>query len=61
MFDVTSKNTYKHVADWHRDIVRVCENIPIVLTGNKVLNDGDGCTTYQWTDAGLPFQVDVKD
>ena len=36
MFDVTSKMTYKNVPNWHRDIVRVCDNIPIVLVGNKV-------------------------
>ncbi|EFC46494.1 ran family small GTPase [Naegleria gruberi] len=36
MFDVTSVATYKNVPTWHRDIVRVCENIPIVLCGNKV-------------------------
>jgi GTP-binding nuclear protein Ran len=24
------------VPNWHRDLVRVCENIPIVLCGNKV-------------------------
>lgn len=36
MFDVTSRVTYKNVPNWHRDITRVCENIPIVLCGNKV-------------------------
>jgi len=36
MFDVTSRITYKSVPNWHRDLVRVCENIPIVLVGNKV-------------------------
>jgi len=36
MFDVTSRLTYKNVPTWHRDICRVCENIPIVLCGNKV-------------------------
>ena len=36
MFDVTSRITYKNVPNWYRDLVRVCENIPIVLTGNKV-------------------------
>ena len=36
MFDVTSRITYKNVPNWHRDLVRVCENVPIVLTGNKV-------------------------
>ena len=36
MFDVTSRMTYKNVPNWHRDIVRVCDNIPIVLVGNKV-------------------------
>lgn len=35
-FDVTSRITYKNVPNWHRDIVRVCEDIPIVLCGNKV-------------------------
>eukprot|EP01087_Luapelamoeba_hula_P006219 TRINITY_DN162_c0_g1_i1.p1 TRINITY_DN162_c0_g1~~TRINITY_DN162_c0_g1_i1.p1 ORF type:complete len:215 (+),score=49.12 TRINITY_DN162_c0_g1_i1:64-708(+) len=36
MFDVTARLTYKNVPNWHRDLVRVCENIPIVLVGNKV-------------------------
>jgi len=36
MFDVTSRITYKSVQIWHRDLTRVCENIPIVLCGNKV-------------------------
>jgi len=36
MFDVTSRITYKNVPNWHRDLVRVCEMIPIVLVGNKV-------------------------
>ncbi|KAK2974357.1 hypothetical protein RJ640_021213, partial [Escallonia rubra] len=36
MFDVTARLTYKNVPTWHRDICRVCENIPIVLCGNKV-------------------------
>ncbi|KAL7717463.1 GTP-binding nuclear protein [Entamoeba marina] len=35
MFDVTSRDTYKNVATWHKDLVRVCEGIPIVLVGNK--------------------------
>eukprot|EP00210_Caulerpa_lentillifera_P001330 g1280.t1 len=36
MFDVTSRVTYKNVPVWHRDLCRVCPNIPIVLCGNKV-------------------------
>ncbi|KAI1731677.1 ras family domain-containing protein [Ditylenchus destructor] len=36
MFDVTARVTYKNVPNWHRDLIRVCENIPIVLVGNKV-------------------------
>jgi len=36
MFDVTSRVTYKNVPNWHRDLIRVCESIPIVLCGNKV-------------------------
>lgn len=36
MFDVTSRVSYKSVPHWHKDLVRICENIPIVLTGNKV-------------------------
>merc|ERR1712025_1095225 len=35
-FDVTSRVTYKNVPNWHRDLVRVLENVPIVLCGNKV-------------------------
>jgi GTP-binding nuclear protein Ran len=36
VIDVTSRITYKNVPNWHRDLTRVCENIPIVLCGNKV-------------------------
>merc|ERR1719287_216528 len=36
MFDVTSRISYKNVGVWFRDLTRVCENIPIVLVGNKV-------------------------
>lgn len=36
MFDVTARITYKNVPNWHRDLERVCESIPIVLCGNKV-------------------------
>lgn len=36
MFDVTSRVTYKNVPNWHRDLTRVCNNVPIVLCGNKV-------------------------
>lgn len=36
MFDVTSRITYKNVPKWHKDITRVCDNVPIVLVGNKV-------------------------
>ena len=36
MFDVTTRITYKNVPKWHRDLQRVCEDIPMVLVGNKV-------------------------
>ena len=51
MFDVTSRVTYKNVPNWHRDLVRVCENIPIVLTGNKV-----DTVTLDYTDNFLFWQ-----
>ena len=36
MFDVSSRVTYKNVPKWYKDLTRVCEDIPIVLVGNKV-------------------------
>lgn len=36
MFDVSSRITYKNVPKWYRDLIRVCEQVPIVLVGNKV-------------------------
>ncbi|KAK2115050.1 hypothetical protein P7K49_005676, partial [Saguinus oedipus] len=35
MFDVTSRVTHKNVPGWHRDLVQVCERIPIVLCGDR--------------------------
>ncbi len=37
-FDVTSRITYKNLPNWHRDIVRVCNNIPNVIVANKYLS-----------------------
>ena len=36
MFDVTARITYQNVPKWYKDLVRVWDNIPIVLVGNKV-------------------------
>lgn len=36
MFDVTNRVSYRRVPIWHRDLTRVCDNIPIVLCGNKI-------------------------
>jgi len=36
MFDVTARITYKSVPHWYKDLVRVCNIIPMVLCGNKV-------------------------
>mmetsp|Transcript_18667 Transcript_18667/g.33788 ORF Transcript_18667/g.33788 Transcript_18667/m.33788 type:complete len:249 (+) Transcript_18667:967-1713(+) len=36
MFDVTSRITFKNAPNWHCDLTRTCEDIPIVLVGNKV-------------------------
>jgi len=36
MFDVCSRITYQNVPKWYKDLVRVCEAIPITLVGNKV-------------------------
>lgn len=36
MFDVTSPGSYRNAATWHKDLVRVCPDIPIVLVGNKI-------------------------
>lgn len=35
-FDVTSRVTYKNVPVWHRDLLRVCGDIPVVIFANKV-------------------------
>lgn len=36
MFDVTARITYKNVPRWYSDVKRICDNIPMVLLGNKV-------------------------
>jgi GTP-binding nuclear protein Ran len=35
MFDVTNRDSYKNIPHWHKDIQRICEEIPTVLLGNK--------------------------
>jgi len=36
LFDLTSRCTYKNIPRWHKDIFRVCGNIPTVFVGNKI-------------------------
>ena len=36
VFDVTSRESYKDIAKWYKDVVRVCPNIPVVIVGNKI-------------------------
>ena len=36
MFDVTSRTSYFNIQKWHRELYRVCGNIPVVIVGNKV-------------------------
>lgn len=36
MFDVCSRITYKNVINWYKDLIRICEDVHIVLVGNKV-------------------------
>ncbi|XP_039164870.1 GTP-binding nuclear protein Ran1A isoform X1 [Eucalyptus grandis] len=49
MFDVTAGSTYMNVPGWHRDLYRVCENIPIVLCGNKVDGENRQVEARQFT------------
>jgi GTP-binding nuclear protein Ran len=35
MFDLTSRVSYKSISSWYRNIIKVCENIPIIICGNK--------------------------
>merc|ERR1711920_792494 len=36
MFDLTTRVSYNNVPKWYKDLTKICENIPIVLVGNKV-------------------------
>ena len=35
LFDLTQRETYRSVDKWHKDLVKICPNIPICLVGNK--------------------------
>ena len=64
MFDVTARVTYKNVPTWFCDLVRVCENIPIVLCGNKVRlchRPTVICFTLELIIFVDGWQVDIKD
>lgn len=36
MFSITSRLSYKNVACWHRDLLKNCETMPIVICGNQI-------------------------
>jgi GTP-binding nuclear protein Ran len=35
MFDLTDRSTYNHLEDRYRDLIRVCDRMPVVLVGTK--------------------------
>ena len=35
IFDLTSRVSHRNISNWHSDLTRMCENIPIVIGGNK--------------------------
>ncbi|KAL3745079.1 hypothetical protein ACJRO7_014224 [Eucalyptus globulus] len=49
MFDVTAGSSYTNIPVWHRDLCRVCENIPIVVCGNKVDGENRQVEARQFT------------
>jgi GTPase SAR1 family protein len=38
MFDVLSQSSYDNVPKWYNEITSKCEEIPILLIGNKCMN-----------------------
>lgn len=38
MFDVTQMSKYENVPKWHKRILEICPNIPMILAGNKVIS-----------------------
>ncbi|BBI30496.1 GTP binding nuclear protein Ran [Acanthamoeba castellanii medusavirus] len=38
VFDVTNRLSHRHLKDWHANVERVCEDIPVVVCGNKADN-----------------------
>ncbi|MFX1260086.1 MAG: Rab family GTPase [Promethearchaeota archaeon] len=36
VFSHTDKESFKHVLDWHNDIIKFCGELPIILFGNKI-------------------------
>jgi len=59
-------NHVQSVPNWHQDLIRVVDNIPIVLVGNKVRAGTEHRrqrlqTVHHAPRATLPMQVDVKD
>ncbi len=35
MFDLTTRDSYKNVSRWYKDLTKICQKIPICLVGNK--------------------------
>ncbi|MHA1582024.1 MAG: GTP-binding protein [Candidatus Baldrarchaeia archaeon] len=36
VYDITNKNSFKHVKNWFNEVQRYCGKIPLILVGNKV-------------------------
>ncbi len=35
MFDLTKKHTYKNLSEWYDNLIKICEDIPVVVVGNR--------------------------
>lgn len=55
MSDLTRRATCDSAARWHRDMVRICENAPVVIVGNKTDSEEVRVRTEEREHRGVHF------
>ena len=56
-FDVTRKDTYRHLKDWLKELREYCPNIPVICIANKVDINYKARPTVQYMCLAYSFAV----
>lgn len=58
LYDVTKTDSFEHITNWLKSIREICDNIPIVLVGNKIDLPDKVITTEEGQEMAKKYNIE---